>query len=72
MYAQTLTMASVRKAPATPESKALELKNHGKTETSQGITYVEAKSAMTPAKNPSKATKANILIRSFMLFHPFA
>jgi len=56
MYAQMLTKTSVRQAPANPESMYLALRNAGKTVASAGSTYCAARSAMTPAKNPSIAT----------------
>jgi hypothetical protein len=61
MYAQMPTSASVRHAPANPDSKILELMNAGKTVASAGITYVAARSAIIPARKPRIATKAKIL-----------
>ena len=56
MYAQTLTKASVKHAPASPESIYLILRKAGNTVTSHGITYSAVRSAMIPAKNPKSAT----------------
>jgi len=68
MYAHTLTNSSVRQAPANPESKYRAWKNAGSTAMRAGITYVEVKSAMTPAKNPRIATNTKILNLSLIQF----
>lgn len=61
MYAQTLTRTSVRQAPAKPERRYLALKNAGKIVARNGITYVDVRSAMTPAAKPKSATSPKIL-----------
>ena len=61
-----LTKTSVRQAPAKPDSKYRALRNAGSIVASAGITYVEVKSAMTPAKNPKIPTTTKIFIRSFI------
>jgi len=68
MYAQTLTSASVRKAPASPESRYLALRNAGKADASAGMTYVAVRSAMIPAKNPRIATNTKIFNLSLISF----
>ena len=68
MYAQTLTKASVRQAPANPERMYLALRNAGRTAINAGIMYSEVKSAMTPAMNPNIATNPKTLNLSFILF----
>ena len=56
-YAQTLTIATVRIAPANPEIMKLDRPaSDGKTAISQGIKYVAVTCAITPAKNPNSAT----------------
>jgi len=68
MYAQMLTKTTVRKAPASPERRYLAFRNAGKSAASAGITYVAAKSAMTPAMNPNSATKRKTFNLSPILF----
>jgi len=68
MYAQTLTRASVRQAPASPERMYLALRNAGNIVKSAGIMYSEVRSAMTPAMNPNIATNPKTLSLSFILF----
>ena len=68
MYAQTLTRTSVRQAPANPERMYLALRNAGKIAIIAGSTYVEVRSAMTPAMNPNIATNPKTLNLSFILF----
>ena len=68
MYAQTLTRRIVRQAPANPDRRYRALRNAGNIDVSAGITYSAVTSAMTPAANPSMATKMKIFSLSVIKF----
>lgn len=69
IYAQALTSAIVKMAPANPESiKLVKPPNKGRTLISHGITYIAVTCAITPAINPSRATITNTLSLSLIEF----
>ncbi len=69
MYAQTLTIATVRIAPANPEIRKLVAPpSRGITLMNHGIKYVAVTCAITPARKPKTAITPNILDLLFIHF----
>ena len=68
-YAQTLTIATVRHAPANPEiMKLVRPLNAGKMAINHGIMNCAVTCAITPAMNPNNATIAKTFNLSLIHF----
>ena len=69
MYAQTLTIATVRIAPANPEIRKLVAPpSRGRTLINQGIKYVAVTCAIMPARKPKMAITPNTFSLLFIQF----